>query len=245
MTVALKVENISVNYPLQKTLAIEDVNLQINRGQIVGIVGPNGAGKSTFLKSVLGIVQKKQGKILIFDRDLKKAKKMISYVPQRESVDWNFPINVLGVVLMGTYNQLGWLRYPGRKERQIAEESLKKVEMLDYIDTQIGELSGGQQQRVFLARALAAKAEIIFLDEPMAGVDAVTEKAIIEVIRDLKSQGKTIIMVHHDLGSVKDYFDEVVLINKTVVSYGSIKEAFTNDNLQKTYQGRLHFLVQE
>jgi manganese/zinc/iron transport system ATP- binding protein len=145
---------------------------------------------------------------------------------------------------MGTYNQLGWLRYPGRKEKEIAKDALKKVEMLDFIDTQIGELSGGQQQRVFLARALAGNADIIFLDEPMAGVDAVTEKAIIEVIRDLKVKGKTIIMVHHDLGSVKDYFDGVVLINKSLIAHGSVAEVFTNENLQKTYQGKLHFLTQ-
>ncbi len=235
----IKIQNLYINYPSKNEFALEDINLEIPLGKIVGIIGPNGAGKSTLMKAILDLVKIKEGQILIKDKPLKNLKKQISYVPQRESVDWNFPIDVLGVVVMGTYNQLGWFKNPGKKEEEKAREALKKVKMEDYEKTQIGELSGGQQQRVFLARSLVSDAEFFFLDEPMAGVDALTEKTIIENIKNLKKQGKTIIMVHHNLSAVKEYFDEVILLNKKVVAYGETKKVFTPENLEKTYGGKI------
>lgn len=238
--VAVEVHDVTVAYHRKPVLW--DVDLLIPARCLVAIVGPNGAGKSTLLKAILGLVPLASGRIEIFGRSLGRARSMIGYVPQRESVDWDFPVDAMGVVLMGRYGRLGWIRRPRAEDRSIAMDSLAKVGMADYAGRQISQLSGGQQQRVFLARALAQQAELYFMDEPFAGVDAATETAIVEVLRDLRAAGKTVVAVHHDLQTVPDYFDHVVLLNMRLVAEGPTAEVFTPANLQKTYGGRLTLL---
>jgi manganese/zinc/iron transport system ATP- binding protein len=219
-----------------------DVDLTIERPSLVGIVGPNGAGKSTLIKAVLGLVPIASGRVTLFGQPAVNQRQLVGYVPQRESVDWDFPVNVLDVVLMGTYGRLGWFRRPGRREREWALECLRHVGLADLARRQIGQLSGGQQQRTFLARALAQRAEIYFMDEPMAGVDAATERVIFSLLRELRAEGKTVLVVHHDLRTVPTYFDEVVLLNMRLVASGATEKTFTNENLRKTYGGRLGIL---
>lgn len=238
--VAVEVHDVTVAY--HRRPVIWDVDLLLPAGRLIGIVGPNGAGKTTLLKAILGLVPLASGRIEIFGRSLGDARSMIGYVPQRETVDWDFPVSVLDVVLMGRYGRLGWIRRPGRADRAAAMECLRQVGMADYHGRQISQLSGGQQQRVFLARALAQDAVVYFMDEPLAGVDAATEAAVIELLRSLRSAGKTVVAVHHDLQTVADTFDHVVLLNMRVVASGPIAEVFTRDNLQKTYGGRLTLL---
>jgi manganese/zinc/iron transport system ATP- binding protein len=219
-----------------------DVDLVLDEPRLVGVLGPNGAGKSTMIKAVLGLAPMAHGSVRVFDEPVEKVRRRIGYVPQRESVDWDFPVSVLDVVLMGTYGRLGWCRRPGAKERQLARECLAKVGMEDFERRQIGQLSGGQQQRTFLARALAQQADLYFMDEPMAGVDAATEQAIFALLAELRKSGKTVIVVHHDLRSVEQYFDYVVLMNMRVVAAGPTEQAFTTENLRRTYGGRLSML---
>jgi manganese/zinc/iron transport system ATP- binding protein len=219
-----------------------DVDLILDEPRLVGVLGPNGAGKSTLIKAVLGLAPMAHGSVRVFDEPVAKVRRRIGYVPQRESVDWDFPVSVLDVVLMGTYGRLGWCRRPGHRERQLARECLAKVGMEDFERRQIGQLSGGQQQRTFLARALAQQADMYFMDEPMAGVDAATEHAIFTLLAELRAAGKTVIVVHHDLRTVEQYFDYVVLLNMRVVAAGPTKLAFTADNLRRTYGGRLSML---
>jgi len=219
-----------------------DVDLIMEKPQLAAIVGPNGAGKSTLIKAVLGLLPMASGSVKVLGEPVAKQRKKIGYVPQRESVDWDFPVSVLDVVLMGTYGQLGWFRRPGHGEREWARQCLAKVGLSQYERRQIGQLSGGQQQRVFLARALAQKAEIYFMDEPMAGVDAATERIIFELLRELRQQGKAIIAVHHDLRTVPQYFDWVALLNMRLVASGPVETTFTPENLRKTYGGRLAIL---
>jgi manganese/zinc/iron transport system ATP- binding protein len=219
-----------------------DVDLVLEEPRLVGVLGPNGAGKSTMIKAVLGLAPMAHGSVRVFDEPVEKVRRRIGYVPQRESVDWDFPVSVLDVVLMGTYGRLGWCRRPGAKERQLARECLAKVGMEDFERRQIGQLSGGQQQRTFLARALAQQADLYFMDEPMAGVDAATEQAIFALLAELRKSGKTVIVVHHDLRSVEQYFDYVVLMNMRVVAAGPTEQAFTTENLRRTYGGRLSML---
>lgn len=219
-----------------------DVDLSIERPSLVGIVGPNGAGKSTLIKAVLGLVPITSGRVMLFGRPVDSERKRVGYVPQRESVDWDFPVNVLDVVLMGTYGRLGWFRRPGRAEREWAMECLRHVGLADFARRQIGQLSGGQQQRTFLARALAQRADLYFMDEPMAGVDAATERVIFSLLRELRAEGKTVLVVHHDLRTVANYFDEVVLLNMRLVASGPTAKTFTTENLHKTYGGRLGIL---
>ncbi|HET6879862.1 MAG TPA: metal ABC transporter ATP-binding protein [Pirellulales bacterium] len=219
-----------------------DVDLTIERPSLVGIVGPNGAGKSTLIKAVLGLVPLASGKVQLFGQPAARQRQLVGYVPQRESVDWDFPVSVLDVVLMGTYGRLGWFRRPGRAEREWAMECLRHVGLADFARRQIGQLSGGQQQRTFLARALAQRAEIYFMDEPMAGVDAATERVIFSLLRELRESGKTVLVVHHDLRTVPVYFDQVALLNMRLVAFGPTQQIFTNDNLRKTYGGRLDIL---
>ncbi len=238
--VAVEVHDVTVAY--HRRPVIWDVDLMLPAGRLIGIVGPNGAGKTTLLKAILGLVPLASGRVEIFGRSLDDARSMIGYVPQRETVDWDFPVSVLDVVLMGRYGRLGWIRRPGRADRAAAMECLRQVGMADYHGRQISQLSGGQQQRVFLARALAQDAVVYFMDEPLAGVDAATEAAVIELLRTLRSAGKTVVAVHHDLQTVADTFDHVVLLNMRVVASGPIAEVFTRDNLQKTYGGRLTLL---
>jgi len=234
------VENVTVAYHQKPVL--REVNLQIPQGKLIGIVGPNGAGKSTLMKAILGLVPRAAGEVYIHGRSCKEQRKLIGYVPQRESVDWDFPTHALDVVLMGRYGHIGWFRRPGSLDREIVMSSLEKVGMADYAYRQISQLSGGQQQRVFLARALAQDAGIYFMDEPFAGVDAATEKAIIRLLSELKSQGKTVLVVHHDLQTVTEYFDWLLLLNVRKIAFGPTADVFTEENLQMTYGGRLNLL---
>ncbi|MHA6483088.1 metal ABC transporter ATP-binding protein [Paenibacillus sp. strain BS8-2] len=236
----LSINGLSVAY--QKKPVLRGVTFEIKEGELIGVIGPNGAGKSTMMKAALGLIPTIGGEVTVYGRSLKSQRHLIGYVPQRESVDWDFPTNALDVVLMGTYGRLGWFRRPGAKEKAFALECLEKVGMADFADRQISQLSGGQQQRVFLARALAQDAKLYFMDEPFAGVDAATEKAIITLLQELKKQGKTVIVVHHDLATVEQYFDSVLLLNVEVQAYGPTATTFTQEQLQKTYGGRLAFL---
>ncbi len=219
-----------------------DVDLTLYEPRLVGVCGPNGAGKSTLIKAILGLAPIASGEITVFGFPVDKVRKRIGYVPQRESVDWDFPISVLDVVLMGVYGRLGWIRRPGRDDKAWARQCLEKVGLADLADRQIGQLSGGQQQRAFLARALAQRADIYFMDEPMAGVDAATERVIFSLLAELRAGGKTVLVVHHDLRTVGEYFDHVVLLNMRLVASGPTSDTFTPDNLRKTYGARLDIL---
>lgn len=236
----LDVHDLTVAY--REKPVLWHVDFAVNGPALVGIVGPNGAGKSTLIKAILGLLPVSSGHVDVFGKTLKNQRLRVGYVPQRESVDWDFPIQVLDVVLMGTYGRLGWFRRPGAAQRQLAIECLKRMGLDGLEYRQIGQLSGGQQQRVFLARALAQKADLYFMDEPMAGVDAATEQAIFRVLADLRDAGKTVIVVHHDLRSVPEHFDEVLLVNQRLVAYGPTAEVFTPELLHKTYGGRLAIL---
>ncbi|HEX8835020.1 MAG TPA: metal ABC transporter ATP-binding protein [Abditibacteriaceae bacterium] len=236
----LEVHDLTVAYHRRPVLW--DVDFSVPAGSLIGIVGPNGAGKSTLLKSVMGLLPLASGWIRIYGKPFHEQRQLIGYVPQRESVDWDFPTDALDVVTMGTYGRLGWLRRPGAKERALALRCLEQVGMADFANRQISQLSGGQQQRVFLARALAQQAQIYFMDEPFAGVDAATESAIVTLLQELKKEGKTVLVVHHDLETVKEYFDWVLLLNMRLVAAGPTEETFTRENLQKTYGGRLTLL---
>ncbi|GGG76021.1 metal ABC transporter ATP-binding protein [Paenibacillus radicis (ex Gao et al. 2016)] len=236
----LTIQGLSAAY--QKKPVLRNVSFSVEEGELVGVIGPNGAGKSTMMKAALGLIPRLSGEVLVYGKPYKQQRKLVGYVPQRESVDWDFPTNALDVVTMGRYGHLGWFGRPGAKERAIALESLAKVGMADFAGRQISQLSGGQQQRVFLARALAQDASLYFMDEPFAGVDAATEKAIITLLQELKRQGKTVIVVHHDLATVQEYFDSVLLLNVELQAYGPTDEVFTQELLQQTYGGRLAFL---
>ncbi|HUG90858.1 MAG TPA: metal ABC transporter ATP-binding protein [Planctomycetaceae bacterium] len=236
----LDVHDVTVAYHRKPVLW--DVDIVISEPRIVGIVGPNGAGKSTLIKAILGLVPMASGRVRIFGQPFAKQRRLVGYVPQRESVDWDFPVSAFDAVLMGTYGELGWLRRPRRRQRDWAMHCLERVGIAELAQRQIGQLSGGQQQRVFLARALAQRAQVYFMDEPMAGVDAATERVIFELLRELHGEGKTLVVVHHDLRTVPRYFDDVVLLNMRVVASGPIATTFTPENLHKTYGGRLSIL---
>ncbi|NEU30710.1 metal ABC transporter ATP-binding protein [bacterium LRH843] len=238
--IPLIIDNLSVAY--QKKTVLRNVSFQVPEGKLIGIIGPNGAGKSTLIKGALGLIPRLSGDVKIYGRPYKEQRNIVGYVPQRESVDWDFPTNALDVVTMGTYGHLGWIKRPGRKERQIAMECLEKVGMADFATRQISQLSGGQQQRIFLARALAQDAKLYFMDEPFVGVDAATEKAIITLLNELKKQGKTVLVVHHDLATVNEYFDWTLLLNVEVIAFGPVNEVFTPKLLQQTYGGKLAML---
>lgn len=238
----VKIENLTVAYHRKPVL--KEISFTVPEGKLIGIIGPNGAGKSTLIKAALELIPKASGSISIYGKPYRSQRKLIGYVPQRGSVDWDFPTNALDVVLMGRYGHIGWIKRPSKKDIEFAYECLDKVGMSDYATRQISQLSGGQQQRVFLARALAQDASIYFMDEPFVGVDAATEKAIITILNELKSQGKTVLVVHHDLQTVKEYFDWVLLINLRKIAIGPTEEVFTLENLQRTYGGRLAFLDQ-
>lgn len=240
MTPLLDVHDVTIAYHRRPVLW--DVDLALDGPHLVAVIGPNGAGKSTLLKAILGLVPLASGSVRLFGQPLDDVRSRIGYVPQRESVDWDFPVDVLGVVLMGTYGRLGWFRRPGASERELAHDCLRKVGMEAYARQQIGQLSGGQQQRTFLARALAQKADLYFMDEPMAGVDAATERTIFTLLQELRQQGKTVIVVHHDLRTVPQYFDRAALLNMRLVAAGPTAEVFTPENLRKTYGGRLSLL---
>ena len=236
----LEIHDLTVAY--HKKPVLWGIDLAVPKGKLVGIVGPNGAGKSTLIKAVMGLIPASSGWVKIYGEPYKKNLRRVGYVPQRESVDWDFPVNVLDVVLMGRYGHLGLVRRPRKEDHDIARQCLEKVKMLPFIDRQISNLSGGQQQRVFLARALAQESDLYFMDEPFAGVDAATESAIIALLHELKEKGKTLLVVHHDLPTAKNYFDMLILLNMRLVAFGNTDEVFTYELLQKTYGGRLTIL---
>jgi manganese/zinc/iron transport system ATP- binding protein len=236
----LEVHDLTVAY--HKKPVLWGIDLVAPRGRLIGIVGPNGAGKSTLIKAAMGLLPLSSGWVKIFGEPADKSSMRIGYVPQRESVDWDFPVSVMDVVLMGRYGRLGLIRRPSKADREIARQCLDKVKMLPYANRQISNLSGGQQQRVFLARALAQESDLYFMDEPFAGVDAATETAIVTLLQELKNKGKTLLVVHHDLLTAKEYFDMLLLLNMRVVAFGPTSEVFTTDLLQKTYGGRLTIL---
>lgn len=219
-----------------------DVDYDAPPNRLVAIVGPNGAGKSTLVKACLGLVPRASGQVEFWGLPYRRARARVGYVPQRESVDWDFPVSALDVVCMGRYRRIGWFRPVTRRHREAALDCLERVGMRELAHRQIAQLSGGQQQRVFLARALAQEADLYFMDEPFAGVDAATERAIVDVLRALRAGGRTVIVVHHDLQTVPEYFDDVILLNMRVVAAGPVDEVFTPANLHATYGGRLTLL---
>lgn len=238
----VEVHDLTVSYNNKPVLW--DVDFSLPEASLLAIAGPNGAGKSTLIKVIMGLVKPVSGYALIYGKPLRQMRTRIAYVPQRETVDWNFPVNVFDVVLMGRYAHLKLFRRPKEKDKEIARNALEKVGMSEFADRQIAQLSGGQQQRVFLARALAQQADIYFMDEPFAGVDAATEEHILELLRELRAEGKTVIVVHHDLQTVSEYFEWVMLLNLRLVALGPTGETLTQENLQKAYGGRLNILSQ-
>jgi manganese/zinc/iron transport system ATP- binding protein len=240
MTFALEITDLTVAYGEKPVLW--DVDLEVPAGTLLAIVGPNGAGKTTLIKAILGLVEPAAGQVRIHGKAYSEQRQMVAYVPQRGSVDWDFPTSVLDVVMMGSYGALGWLRRPGRRERELALEALDKVGMRAFANRQISQLSGGQQQRTFIARALIQDADVYLMDEPFQGVDATTERAIILLLQELRAAGKTVAVVHHDLQTVTEYFDWVMLLNVRRVAGGPVAEVFTDENLRLTYGGRVAFL---
>jgi manganese/zinc/iron transport system ATP- binding protein len=241
MNTALEIHDLTVAFDRKPVLW--NIDLLIPQGKLVGIIGPNGAGKSTLIKAAMGILPLSSGFVKLFDKPLNEIRDRVSYVPQRESVDWDFPASVMDVVLMGRYAKLGLFKRPRKADKDVAMDCLKKVGMEGFINRQISQLSGGQQQRTFLARALAQQADLYFMDEPFAGVDAATEKAIVTLLREMTDQNKTVIVVHHDLQSVSQYFDWVVMLNTRLVASGPTEKTFTSENLEATYGGKLTLLT--
>ena len=237
---ALIIDDLTVAY--DSNPAIWDVDLEVPEGVLMAIVGPNGAGKSTLIKAALNLIPRSAGTVRFYGQPYEQARSFVGYVPQRGSVDWDFPTTVIDVVTMGLYGKLGWFRRPGRRERELVMYALEQVELQDFAGRQISQLSGGQQQRAFLARALVQDARIYFMDEPFAAVDAVTERAIVAILHELREQGKTVLVVHHDLQTVAEYFDWVTLLNVEVVASGPVGTTFTPEKLRQTYGGRVAFL---
>jgi manganese/zinc/iron transport system ATP- binding protein len=236
----LEVHDLTAGY--HKKPVLWGIDLQVPKGKLVGIVGPNGAGKSTLIKAAMGLVPPSSGWVKIFGKPYNENRRRVGYVPQRDSVDWDFPVTVMDVVMMGRYGHVGWFKRPKKADKEIARDCLDKVKMLPFANRQISNLSGGQQQRVFLARALAQESDVYFMDEPFAGVDAATESAIITLLHELREKGKTLLVVHHDLPTARNYFDQLLLLNMRVVAYGNTEDVFTYELLQKTYGGRLTIL---
>ncbi|QDT14627.1 metal ABC transporter ATP-binding protein [Alienimonas californiensis] len=236
----LAIHDLTVAY--DRKPVIWDVRMEAPAGSLVAIVGPNGAGKSTLLKAAMGLIPRASGRVEFFGQPYRKVRGRVGYVPQRESVDWDFPVNALDVVTMGLYREIGWCLPVRKKHREKARAALERVGIVELADRQISQLSGGQQQRTFLARALVQDAELYLMDEPFAAVDAATERAVVALLNEMKARGRTVVAVHHDLQTVPEYFDYVVLLNMRVVAQGSVETAFTPENLQKTYGGRLTLL---
>ena len=234
---AVHVDGLTVAY--RNVNVLDNIDLSIPQRIVMGLVGPNGAGKSTLLKAILDLVPKRQGRVSVLGKSFAADRKRIGYVPQRSAVDWDFPITVRDLVLMGTYGQLGWFRRPGKNEKRMADQALERLGMSQFAKRQINELSGGQQQRAFLARAFVQDAPIYFLDEPLTGIDATTERTIIDLLHEMRDAGKTIVVVQHDLSTVGQYLDHVTLINRTIVASGPVSTAFTSENINRTYQGLL------
>ena len=236
---AVRVTDLTVAYG-DKTV-LWDIDLEIPIGSMVAVVGPNGAGKTTLIKSIQGLVPRVAGVVSIHGKPYEKQRKEVSYVPQRGSVDWDFPTSVVDTVKMGSYGDLGWIRRPGKKEHEKALSALEKVDMLEFAQRQISQLSGGQQQRVFLARALVQSASVYLLDEPFQGVDATTEKAIVRILKELAGGGKTVLAVHHDLNTVSEYYEQIAILNVGLVASGRVDEVFNSENLMKAYGGKTSF----
>jgi manganese/zinc/iron transport system ATP- binding protein len=239
-TVPLSVHDMTVAY--QSKPVLWDIDFDIPEGKLIGIVGPNGAGKSTLIKACLDLIPKASGSVRIYGQPYRDQRKLVGYVPQRETVDWDFPVSALDLVAMGRYGKIGWCLPVGKKHKLAAMEALEKVGMQEFAHRQISQLSGGQQQRVFLARALAQEASLYFMDEPFAAVDAATEAAIVRILHELKNAGRTTLVVHHDLQTVPQYFDWVILLNMRIVAVGPTEQVFTKENLHKTYGGKLTLL---
>ena len=239
----LSIHDMTVAY--QRRRVLWDVDYAAPAGKLTAIVGPNGAGKSTLIKAVLQLIPTASGDVAFFGRPYREQSGRIGYVPQRTSVDWDFPIDALGVVTMGLYRKIGWFRPVTRKYRQQALAALERVGLAEFASRQISQLSGGQQQRVFLARALVQDADLYLMDEPFAGVDAATERAIVELLRELRSAGKTALVVHHDLDSVRDYFDRVILVNQRLIAAGDTADVFTKENISRTYSSQNILLQKE
>lgn len=237
--IIINVEDLTIAYQYQPVLW--DNSVEIVKGSRTAIVGPNGAGKSTLIKGILGLQKKLSGKITIMGKPIEEVKKQIAYIPQSSSVNWDFPTTVFDVVLMGRYVHLGWITRPKKKDFEIATKALEKIGLLEYKDRQISQLSGGQKQRTFIARAIAQDADIYFMDEPLAGVDKKTELVIMEFLKESQAKGKTMVVVHHDLNTVRKYFDRIIILNKRIIAQGSVEEAYTKENLEKAFgSGDLH-----
>ena len=238
--ISIETHNLTVSYNRRPVLW--NIDFELPTGSIVGIIGPNGSGKTTLLKAIMGLVPTSSGYVKIFGKDLADVRQQISYVPQRESVDWDFPASVMDIVLMGRYKKSNLMRRISKEDREIAVEALEKVNMLEFSNRQISQLSGGQQQRVFIARSLAQGGDLYIMDEPFVGVDAATEEAILSLLADMKKEGKTVVVVHHDLQTAKDYFDWIVLLNTRMVAVGPKDEIFKEELLQEAYGGKLNVL---
>jgi len=239
---AIEVEDLTVAYKDKPVLW--DVDLTVPEGVLMSIVGPNGAGKTTLIKAILNLVSTAAGQVKIYGKPSSEQRRIVGYVPQRGSVDWDFPTSVKDVVMMGRYGALGWIKRPGKKEQDMALAALDKVGMTQYAGRQISQLSGGQQQRVFLARALVQDARVYLMDEPFQGVDATTERAIVLLLQELRRSGKTVVVVHHDLQTVPEYFDWTALLNVRLITCGPVEKVFTEENLRLTYGGRVSILKQ-
>ncbi|GAA0877103.1 ABC transporter ATP-binding protein [Algoriphagus jejuensis] len=237
----LEIHDLTVSYDQNPVLW--NVDLSLPAGNLVGILGPNGAGKSTLIKAIMGLITPTSGYVKVFDKPLNDVRARISYVPQRESVDWNFPASVLDVVMMGTYGKLGLFRRPGKREKTLAMKCLDQVGMSGFVDRQISQLSGGQQQRVFIARALAQEADLYLMDEPFAGVDMATETAIFQLLQEMTAAGKTVIVVHHDIHSAMNFFDWLIMLNLHLVASGPKETVMNEEMLRKTYGGKLNLLT--
>lgn len=237
---ALSIERLSVEYQGQEVLT--DVTCDFPAGSLVGVIGPNGAGKSTLLKAVLGLIPTVSGDVRFFGQDYAAVRPRVAYVPQRESVDWDFPIRAVDVVAMGLYHRIGWFRQVRSRHLRVAREALQRMGIGELANRQISQLSGGQQQRVFLARAIAQDADLYLMDEPLSAVDAATEQSIIQTLREIRSAGKTALVVHHDLQTVKEYFDRVLVLNRRVIASGEVEATFTGSHLRAAYGGRLVFI---
>ncbi|MFS0558696.1 metal ABC transporter ATP-binding protein [Brevibacillus sp. 179-C9.3 HS] len=240
MVSAIAVRDLHVSYFGNEV--VRDVSFDVELGSMVGIIGPNGAGKSTLIKAMLELIPRDKGNVRIYDKQTNEVRKKIAYVPQRSQIDWTFPITVMDTVLIGTYPSVGLFKFPKKKEKAWALECLRKVGLEDFRDRQIGELSGGQQQRVFLARALAQKPELLLLDEPFVGIDVASEDTIIRILKELQLQDKTIVVVHHDLSKANAYFDQLLLMNKELIKFGTVDEVLNREVMSKAYAYQLQFL---
>ena len=236
----ISIKGLSVSYGRKRVLT--NIFLNVPAGAIVGVIGPNGAGKSTLFKSILGLIDANAGDVKVHGQNIEDVRKRLAYVPQKDDVDWTFPATVNDVVLMGRYPHKGIFQSLNKQDREIANDAMRDLSIVDLKDRQIGELSGGQQQRVFIARALAQEADLFFLDEPFVGVDMLTEEKIIELLKRLREENKTTLVVHHDLSTVEEYFDHVILLNQRLVAFGKTEDVFTSENVNRTYGAQLNIL---